>query len=80
MKYRCERLSRGMKGGGGEEQEIPRVRVESRKKYYLAFYMDSRARPGKGALLPFRDAWTDSSFLLHWQLLGDKLLFSLGFK
>lgn len=37
-----------MKGGGrGEEQEIPGVRVESREKYYLAFYMDSRARPGK---------------------------------
>lgn len=33
-----------MKGGGGEEQEIPRVRVESREKYYLEFYMDSRAR------------------------------------
>lgn len=36
-----------MKGGGGEEQEIPGVRVGGREKYYLVFYMDSRARPGK---------------------------------
>lgn len=69
-----------MKGGGGEEQEILGVTVGGREKYYLAFLYRQQGQAWKVELLPFRDAWRDSAFLLHWQLLGDKLWFSLGFK